>query len=111
MQADDNFDGKPDYFVTYSNSSPISGEQDTDYNGATDAFYIFKNGIVQQVDYKPNGSKFVTTREKFENGVLMEIWRGGDISGNFSEVVKYDPFFNPVSTNNPFLSTWFTSPH
>jgi hypothetical protein len=28
--------------------------------------------------------------------VLTEILRGGDSIGNFKEVVKYDPFFNPV---------------
>jgi hypothetical protein len=33
--------------------------------------------------------------------VLTEVWRGGDSNGNFREVVKYDPFLNPISTNTP----------
>jgi hypothetical protein len=57
--------------------------------------------VLQQADWKPNGSKFTTTREIFQNGVLTEIWRGGDSNGHFKEVVRYDPFFNPISTNIP----------
>ncbi len=34
-----------------------------------------------------------------KNGVLTEIERGGDSNGNFKEIVRYDPFFNPVGTN------------
>jgi hypothetical protein len=98
-EYDNNFDGKPDKFVTYSNGSTATLEQDTDFNGIPDEFYIFKNGVLQQEDVRPNGSKFTTTREIFQNGVLTEIWRGGDSNGHFKEVVQYDPFFNPISTN------------
>jgi hypothetical protein len=98
-ESDDNFDGKLDAFWTYSNDSPATGEQDTDFNGKPDEFYTYKYGILQQTDYRANGSKFTTTREIFQNGVLTEIWRGGDSNGHFKEVVQYDPFFNPISTN------------
>jgi hypothetical protein len=101
VEYDENFDGKPDLFVTYSNDLPASAEADTDFNGIPDVFSSYQNGMVKQVDYRPNGSKFTTTREIFQNGVLTEIWRGGDRNGNFSEVVQYDPFFNPMSTNPP----------
>ena len=57
------------------------------------------------MDMKPNGSKFTTTREIFQNGVLTEILRGGDSNGNFKEVVRYDPFFNPVPINFNPIST------
>jgi hypothetical protein len=93
---DENYDGKPDYFVTYSNGSPATAEQDTDFNGISDAFSTFKDGALQQVDYRPNGSKFTTTRAIYKNGVLTEIWRGGDSHGFFNVVEKYDPFFNEV---------------
>jgi hypothetical protein len=32
--------------------------------------------------------------------VVTEILRGGDSNGNFKEDVRYDEFFNPISTNN-----------
>jgi hypothetical protein len=99
-EFDNNFDGKPDEFWTYSNGSPVTLEKDNDFNGVPDEFCTYKNGIIQQADWRPNGSKFTTTREIFQNGVLTEILRGGDSNGNFKEVVRYDPFFNPISTNN-----------
>ena len=101
VEYDENFDGKSDSFVTYSNGLPTTAEIDSDFNGIPDAFSSYQNGIVKQLDYRPNGSIFTTTREIFQNGVLVEIWRGGDSNGNFKEVVRYDPFFNPISTNIP----------
>ena len=98
-EADDNFDGKPDLFWMYSNGELVASKEDTDYNGTPDAFCTFSNHIIQQLDMKPNGAKFTTMREIFKNGVVTEIWRGGDSNGNFKEVVRYDPFFNPISTN------------
>lgn len=100
-EYDNNFDGKPDMFVTYSSGCTATVELDTDFNGIPDEFYIYKYDVLQQEDVKPNGSKFTTTREIFQNGVLTEIWRGGDSNGTFKEVVRYDPFFNPISTNIP----------
>jgi hypothetical protein len=98
-ECDNNFDGKPDETWTYSNGSPVTLEKDTDFNGIPDEFCTYKYGILQQADWRPNGSKFTTAREILQNGVLTEIWRGGDSNGHFKEVVRYDPFFNPISTN------------
>lgn len=103
-EYDDNFDGKPDLWWTFSDGGTDTLQRDTDFNGIPDMFGTYKNEIVQQADIKPNGSKFTTVREFFKNGVLTEIWRGGDSNGNFKEIVKYDPFFNPISTN---ISTAF----
>lgn len=100
-EFDNNFDGKPDETWTYSNGSPVTLEQDTDFKGIPDEFCTYKYGILQQADWRPNGSKFTATCEIFQNGVLTEIWRGGDSNGHFKEVVRYDPFFNPISTNIP----------
>jgi hypothetical protein len=100
-EYDNNFDGKPDETWTYSNGSPAALEKDTDFNGIPDEFYIFKYGVLQQEDIRPNGAKFAAQRWIYQNGVLVEIWRGGDSNGHFEEVVRYDPFFNPISTNNP----------
>jgi len=94
-----NFDGKPDETWTYSNGVVVKMEKDTDFNGTPDEFCTYKHGVVQQVDIRPNGAKYATQRQLYQNGVLVEILRGGDASGNFNEVVRYDPFFNPISTN------------
>jgi len=95
-EYDNNFDGKPDEIWTYSNGAPATLEKDTDFNGVPDWFGTFKYGILQRADMKPNGSKFAVTREIYQNGILKEIWRGGDGDGHFKEVVRYDPFFNAI---------------
>jgi hypothetical protein len=100
-ESDNNFDGKSDVFWTYYDGGMDILQKDTDFNGIPDEFCTYKHEIIQQEDMKPNGSKFVTEREIFQNGVLTEIWRGGDSNGVFKEKVRYDPFFNPISTNNP----------
>ncbi len=98
MEYDDNFDGKPDEWWAYSNGTLVSVQEDTDFNGTPDVFCTYKNDVIQQLDIMPNGSKFSTTRELYQNGVLTEIDRGGDSNGNFKEIIRYDPFFNPVGT-------------
>jgi hypothetical protein len=98
-EYDNNFDGKPSEWVTYSNSSPVTAEKDNDFNGVPDEFVTYKNGVIQQMEIKPNGSTFATQRWIYQNGVLVEILRGGDSNGNFKEDVRYDSFFNPISTN------------
>jgi len=100
-EEDNNFDGKPDETWKYSQGDLLSMEKDTDFNGIPDEFCTYKYHIIQQMDIKPNGSKFTTTREIFQNGVLTEIWRGGDSNGNFKEVTRYDPFITPTSTYSP----------
>lgn len=98
-EYDNNFDGKPDEFWMYQDDGTDCLKADTDFNGIPDEFSTYKYGIIQQEEMKPNGIKFATEKEIFKNGVLVEIWRGGDSNGNFKEVVRYDPFFEPVSTN------------
>jgi hypothetical protein len=104
-EYDNNFDGKTDEWWTFSNDGTDTLQKDTDFNGIPDEFCIYKNRIIQQMDMKPNGSKFTTTREVFQNGVLTEILRGGDSNGNFNEKVRYDPFFNPIPINFTPIST------
>jgi hypothetical protein len=107
-EYDNNFDGKPDEWWTYSADGTDTVQMDTDFNGIPDAFGTYKNAMAQQIDIRPNGSKYTLTREIFKNGVLTEILRGGDSNGNFKEDVHYDPFFNPrpidfnpIDTNAP----------
>lgn len=100
-EYDNNFDGKPDEWWTFSDDGTDTMQRDTDFNGVPDEFCTYKHRIIQQVDFKPNGSKFVTLHKVFQNGVLTEEWRGGDSNGNFKEVVRYDSFLNPISTNTP----------
>lgn len=95
---DNNFDGKPDEWWTYSDEGTDTLQKDTDFNGVPDEFCTYQQRIIQQIDMKPNGSKFTTVREIFKDGVLTEEWRGGDSNGNFKEIVRYDPFFNPIGT-------------
>ena len=101
LEMDNNFDGKPDETWTYSNGDLVSMVKDTDFNGTPDLFCTYQHRIIQQSDMRPNGLKYTTVREFFQNGVLTEVWRGGDSNGNFKEVVRYDPFFNPISSNSP----------
>jgi len=98
-EYDNNFDGRPDEWWTSSDDGTDTMQRDTDFNGIPDEFCTYKHQVIQQLDIKPDGSKFVTLREGFQNGVLTEIWRGGDSNGNFKEVVRYDPFFSPISAN------------
>jgi hypothetical protein len=100
-EYDNNFDGNADEFWTFSDDGLDTLQKDRDFNGIPDQLCTFKYRIIQTEEMKPNGSKFATEREFFQHGVLTEIWRGGDSNGNFSEVVRYDPFFNPISTNLP----------
>lgn len=100
-ELDNDFDGKPDEWWTFSEDGTEMLQKDTDFNGVPDELVTYKYQITQQMEMKPNGSKFATTREIYQNGVLTEIWRGGDSDGHFKEVVRYDPFFNPISTNIP----------
>jgi len=100
-EYDNNFDGKPDVWWTFSDDGTDTVQRDTDFNGIPDEFCTYKHQVIRQMEMKPNGSKLVTLREVFQNGVLTEEWRGGDSNGNFKEVVRYDPFFNPISTNTP----------
>jgi hypothetical protein len=104
-EYDNNFDGKPDEWWTFSDDGTDTLQKDNDFNGIPDEFCVYKNRIIQQMDMKPNGSKFTTTREIFQNGVLTEISRGGDSSGHFKEAVKYDPFFNPIPIGLNLTST------
>jgi len=107
LEEDNNFDGKPDEFWTYSNNEVTSMKKDTDFNGVPDEFCTYKFHVVQKVDIRPNGAKFTTTRELLSNGVVTEIWRGGDTNGDFQEAIVYDPMFTPIRTNilfHPLLS-------
>ncbi len=98
-EHDNNFDGKPDEWWTFSDDGTDTLQKDTDFNGIPDEFCIYKHQIIQELDMRPNGAKFPTVREIFQNGILTEIDRGGDSNGNFKEKVRYDPFFNPIGAN------------
>jgi hypothetical protein len=100
-EYDNNFDGKPDVFWTLQPDGSDTYEKDSDFNGVPDIFCTYKHRIIQKVEVRPNGLLFATEREYYTNGILTEIWRGGDSNGNFREIVKYDPFMNPISTNTP----------
>lgn len=99
VEYDNNFDGKRDTFITYSNDVPLTFKKDSDFNGIPDMFGSYQDGIIKEVDYKPNGLPFTRTREIFKDGILSVVWRGGDKDGVFRERQDYDAFINPVQTN------------
>jgi hypothetical protein len=98
---DNNFDGKADEWWRFFDDGRDTLQKDRDFNGIPDEFCTFKYRIIQHEELKPNGSKFATERDFFKNGVLTETFRGGDSNDNFKEDVRYDAFFNPISTNIP----------
>jgi hypothetical protein len=100
VDYDDNFDGKPDIWWTFSNGVPVACEQDTDFNGIPDEFCTFSNGVVQQMEVRPNNQSSASQRWIYHNGIMSEIWRGGDSNGVFKEIVRYDPFFNATDTQS-----------
>jgi len=101
MRADEdnNFDGKPDETWFYANGEAVRMQKDRDFNGIDDEFCTYSNHVIQTAEMRPNGSKFATQREIFENGVMIECWYGGDSNGDFKQIVHYDAFWNPISTN------------
>jgi len=111
VEEDDNFDGKPDEFWRYSNGEITGMEKDTDFNGVPDEFYAYRFHLPVQEDIRPNGSRFTTTRILLSNGIVTEIWRGGDSNGNFREKIAYDHFFNPLQTNAEYFPLLPVSGH
>ena len=55
-EYDNNFDGKPDEWWTFSDNGTDTMQRDTDFNGVLDEFCTYKYRIIQTVDFKPNGS-------------------------------------------------------
>ncbi|HKI68737.1 MAG TPA: hypothetical protein VKA67_04055 [Verrucomicrobiae bacterium] len=102
-EYDNNFDGIPDETWTFSNDVLVRMEKDTDFNGKPDEFCTYKYRVIQQVDFRPNGSNFITQRWIYHNGVLAEILKGDEGNGKFRESVQYDSFFNPLRTNLSFF--------
>ena len=101
VEADENFDGRPDYWVNYSPKRlPLTAQFDSDFNGIPDVFTTFTNGIVKQVDWRPNGTNVVLRRQFYLHGVLDEELRDFDGDGLFDISIKLDPFSNPIRTNN-----------
>ena len=106
-EVDDNFDGRTDVWYTCDARGLYSRVRfDSDFNGVADAVSTFKNGIVTQTDWQPNGTNVITLRQVFEHGVLKEELRDEDWDGTFDVSIKYDPFANPIQTNRlKLLST------
>lgn len=99
-EQDNNFDGQMDAWYTYGPKKTfVSGRFDSDFNGIIDGTSKFKNGLVSQVDWQPNGSTNVVLRELFEHGVLKEELRDLDGDGRFDVSVRFGPFVNPIHTN------------
>ncbi|MBI5773651.1 MAG: hypothetical protein HZA89_07910 [Verrucomicrobia bacterium] len=99
-EFDNNFDRKADELWTYWNGVAIRMQLDTDFNGKPDATYTFKDGVLQQADWQPNGINIVTLREFFHHGILVEEWRDTNSDGKFDVTNRFDAFGNPAATNS-----------
>lgn len=98
-ETDNNFDGKVDEWITYTNGCAATLAKDQDFNGIPDEFFTYNSGVLEKMEIRPNNSKFPTQRWICKDGIVSEVQRGGDSNGNFREIVRYDAFFEPISTN------------
>jgi hypothetical protein len=101
QELDDNFDGRVDTWVRYSPKGMANGgEFDTDHNGVRDAFSTYTNGVLMQIDWRPNGTNVVLLRQLFRHGIVHEELRDHNGDGLFDLSIKYDAFLTPISTNS-----------
>jgi hypothetical protein len=101
IDNDNNFDGRPDVWINFSPKLVATSEQlDTDFNGVPDVFMTYSNGIIRQLDWRPNNTNVVLRRQLYRAGVLDEELRDFDGDGQFDLSIKFDPFSNPIQTNN-----------
>jgi hypothetical protein len=98
-KADDNFDGVPDVTWYYAGGLATSSSVDTDFNGTPDVTHTFKNELVVQSDWRPNGTNIITLRQFFRHGVLTEESRDTNMDGSFDLTIRYDAFQNVIQTN------------
>jgi hypothetical protein len=100
-EFDDNFDGKPDLVVTYATNGRLftSSKADMDFNETPDHFLTYSNGLVAQIDCRPNGTNIVLRREFYRHGVLQEELHDVNGDGRFDLRIQFDAFQNPVTTN------------
>jgi hypothetical protein len=98
-EMDNNFDGKIDGWGTYHLSRLASMKFDTDHNGQVDCTELYNNGLIASRDWSPNGTNIVAVREVYVYGVLSEELRDLDSDGNFDISVRFNPFYQPLSTN------------
>ena len=97
-EADDNFDGKPDNFWTFSHGTVVTSSHDTDFNGIIDETCFFRYGVQQRCEFHPNGSKLMVKKQIFKHGVLQEELVDKDEDGIFDKRIVYDFIGNPVKT-------------
>lgn len=56
IEVDRNYDGTPDRFEYYDKDGKIvQVETDTDFNGKTDEWVYYKNGVVEKAEKDTNG--------------------------------------------------------
>jgi len=56
VEVDRNYDGVPDRFEYYDNDGKIVRvETDADFNGKTDEWVYYKNGVVEKAEKDTNG--------------------------------------------------------
>jgi hypothetical protein len=92
VEEDDNFDGRPDFWYFYENGLLVRSEQDTDYDGKPDWFNVYKYGVLENSECRPNGAQIVQRRLLYVNGALSEEWVDEDQDGRFDYKILHDPF-------------------
>lgn len=91
-EADDNCDGKVDYWVDYRNGYPAAARADTDFNGIPDNIQTFRNGMLERVEWYPNGQASLLYTELFEHGIKRKEIRPLGTAKNGVHSVEFDAF-------------------
>ena len=94
---DDNFDGKPDKWITYNDLFDFVVKVDTDFDGKADATEIYVHGLKHRTDWHPNDSAIIERRQIFERDVLKEELVDTDLDGIFDQRITYDRFERPIA--------------
>lgn len=92
FEADDNFDGAIDGRGEYEFGRIATCSVDTDFNGLADAFMTYSNGVLAEINWRPNGSSNVLRRERFAHGVKVEAFVDSNEDGILDRRIVYDAF-------------------
>jgi len=104
-ERDNNFDGKVDGWGKWRDGQVVEIQSDTDFNGQPDVTEFYSNCLLTSIEWRPNGTNIVTARHNYLHGNPTEELRDLDYDGYFDVSVKFDRFFQPISTNHLRRST------
>lgn len=80
-EADRNFDGKSDIWITYEKGVIAKQSFDTKFSGKADEFHYYKDGKLKRVERDRNGDGNVDVWEFYLNGRLERMGVDNDFNG------------------------------